>query len=47
MTDQIPDAATMRAFNKAVVDEFRANAGKVGGRPYARGRAYREDHYDE
>ena len=22
-------------------------AGKVGNRPYARGRAYREDHYDE
>ena len=28
---QIPDAETMKAFNKAIVDEFRANAGKVGG----------------
>jgi deazaflavin-dependent oxidoreductase (nitroreductase family) len=31
MTDQIPDASTMRAFNKTVIDEFRANGGKVGG----------------
>lgn len=31
MTDQIPDAATMQAFNKTVIDEFRANNGKVGG----------------
>lgn len=34
MTDQIPDAQTMRAFNKTVIDEFRANDGKVGG-PFA------------
>ena len=27
--------------------EGTTEAGKVGGRPYARGRAYREDHYDE
>lgn len=27
--------------------EGTTDAGKVGGRPYARGRAYREDHYDE
>jgi hypothetical protein len=26
---EIPDADTMRAFNKAIVDEFRANGGKV------------------
>jgi deazaflavin-dependent oxidoreductase (nitroreductase family) len=31
MTDQIPDAATMRAFNETVIDEFRANDGKVSG----------------
>lgn len=31
MTDQIPDAATINAFNKTVIDEFRANGGKVGG----------------
>ncbi|MGB8402735.1 MAG: nitroreductase/quinone reductase family protein [Mycobacterium sp.] len=31
MTDQIPDAATMRAFNQTVIDEFRANGGKVSG----------------
>jgi deazaflavin-dependent oxidoreductase (nitroreductase family) len=30
MTD-IPDAETMKAFNKSIVDEFRANGGKVGG----------------
>lgn len=34
MTDQIPDAATQRAFNQTVIDEFRANHGKVGG-PFA------------
>ncbi len=31
MTDHIPDAATINAFNKTVIDEFRANGGKVGG----------------
>jgi deazaflavin-dependent oxidoreductase (nitroreductase family) len=31
MTDQIPDAATQRAFNQTVIDEFRANHGKVSG----------------
>jgi deazaflavin-dependent oxidoreductase (nitroreductase family) len=31
MTDQIPDVATQRAFNQTVVDEFRANHGKVSG----------------
>ena len=30
MTD-VPDAETMKAFNKSIVDEFRANGGKVGG----------------
>ena len=30
MTD-IPDADAMKAFNKSIVDEFRANGGKVGG----------------
>jgi deazaflavin-dependent oxidoreductase (nitroreductase family) len=30
MTD-VPDAETMNAFNKSIVDEFRANGGKVGG----------------
>lgn len=28
---EIPDAETMKAFNKRIVDEFRANGGKVGG----------------
>ena len=28
---EIPDAETMKAFNKTIVDEFRANDGKVGG----------------
>src|ERR1700754_2322596 len=28
---EIPDAETMKAFNKSIVDEFRANDGKVGG----------------
>jgi deazaflavin-dependent oxidoreductase (nitroreductase family) len=31
MTEQIPDAETLNAFNKNIVDEFRANDGKVGG----------------
>ena len=31
MTDQIPDVATQRAFNQTVIDEFRANHGKVSG----------------
>jgi deazaflavin-dependent oxidoreductase (nitroreductase family) len=30
MTD-VPDAETMKAFNKSIVDEFRSNGGKVGG----------------
>ncbi|MBP1821098.1 nitroreductase family deazaflavin-dependent oxidoreductase [Mycobacterium sp. OAE908] len=28
---EIPDAETMKAFNKNIVDEFRVNGGKVGG----------------
>ena len=28
---QVPDAEMMKAFNKNIVDEFRANGGKVGG----------------
>ena len=28
---EIPDADTMKVFNKNIVDEFRANGGKVGG----------------
>ena len=31
MTEQMPDTATINAFNKSIIDEFRANAGKVGG----------------
>lgn len=31
MTEGIPDAETMKAFNKTVTDEFRANNGKVTG----------------
>jgi deazaflavin-dependent oxidoreductase (nitroreductase family) len=31
MSQQIPDTETIRAFNKTVTDEFRANDGKVGG----------------
>ena len=31
MTEQRPDAETLKAFNKSIVDEFRANDGKVGG----------------
>ena len=29
---QKPDPETLKAFNKNITDEFRANAGKVGGR---------------
>jgi deazaflavin-dependent oxidoreductase (nitroreductase family) len=28
---EIPDAEAMKAFNTSIVDEFRANGGKVGG----------------
>src|SRR6478735_5370858 len=28
---EIPDAETMKAFNKSIIEEFRANDGKVGG----------------
>jgi deazaflavin-dependent oxidoreductase (nitroreductase family) len=28
---EIPDAKAMQAFNESIVDEFRANGGKVGG----------------
>jgi deazaflavin-dependent oxidoreductase (nitroreductase family) len=28
---EIPDAETMKAFNKSIVHEFRGNGGKVGG----------------
>ena len=28
---EVPDAETMKAFNKSIVDEFRSNDGKVGG----------------
>lgn len=28
---QVPDAETMKAFNASIVDEFRANGGRVGG----------------
>ena len=28
---EVPDADMMKAFNKAIVDEFRTNGGKVGG----------------
>jgi deazaflavin-dependent oxidoreductase (nitroreductase family) len=31
---EIPDAEAMKAFNANIVDEFRANGGKVGG-PFA------------
>ena len=31
MSQQMPDTETLRAFNKTVSDEFRANDGKVGG----------------
>ena len=28
---EIPDTDTINAFNRSIIDEFRANAGKVGG----------------
>lgn len=28
---QMPDTDTINAFNKSIIDEFRTNAGKVGG----------------
>ncbi len=31
MSQDIPDTGTINAFNKNIIDEFRANAGKVGG----------------
>jgi deazaflavin-dependent oxidoreductase (nitroreductase family) len=31
MTQPRPDADTLKAFNESIVDEFRANDGKVGG----------------
>jgi deazaflavin-dependent oxidoreductase (nitroreductase family) len=31
MTQEIPDTETLNAFNKTIIDEFRANDGKVGG----------------
>jgi hypothetical protein len=31
MTEQIPDANTLKVFNAGIVDEFRANGGGVGG----------------
>jgi deazaflavin-dependent oxidoreductase (nitroreductase family) len=31
MSEGIPDTETIKAFNNSVVDEFRANDGKVGG----------------
>lgn len=31
MTQEIPDPETIKAFNKTIIDEFRANDGKVGG----------------
>jgi len=31
LADDIPDAATIRAFNDGIIAEFRANDGKVGG----------------
>jgi deazaflavin-dependent oxidoreductase (nitroreductase family) len=31
MTQRIPDTATINAFNKSIIDEFRANDGKVTG----------------
>ena len=31
MSEQIPDANTLKAFNAGIVDEFRANGGAVGG----------------
>jgi deazaflavin-dependent oxidoreductase (nitroreductase family) len=31
MTEQFPDTDTINAFNKSIIDEFRANDGKVSG----------------
>src|ERR1700751_5420374 len=31
MTERIPDTATLNAFNKGIIDEFRAKGGKVTG----------------
>jgi deazaflavin-dependent oxidoreductase (nitroreductase family) len=31
MAQEIPDAETIKAFNKTITDEFRANEGRVGG----------------
>src|ERR1700732_5299262 len=31
MSEGMPDTETIKAFNKTVTDEFRANDGKVGG----------------
>jgi deazaflavin-dependent oxidoreductase (nitroreductase family) len=31
MTQGLPDTETIKAFNKTIADEFRANDGKVGG----------------
>ncbi|OSC37871.1 nitroreductase family deazaflavin-dependent oxidoreductase [Mycobacterium decipiens] len=31
MTQQMPDRETIKAFNDAIIDEFRANDGLVGG----------------
>src|SRR6202453_5507291 len=31
MTEQTPDTATLHAFNQNLIDEFRANEGKVTG----------------
>jgi len=31
MTEQTPDSQTINAFNTSIIDEFRANGGKVGG----------------
>lgn len=36
MTDGFPDTETINAFNNNIVDEFRANDGKVGG-PFENG----------
>ena len=31
MTEPIPDANTLKAFNAGIVDQFRANDGKAAG----------------
>ncbi|MCV7092473.1 nitroreductase family deazaflavin-dependent oxidoreductase [Mycobacterium interjectum] len=31
MTEEMPDTGTINAFNTSIIDEFRANDGKVGG----------------